>query len=118
MPGSINASMAKHAWTLFGDPELKEQLKQVKTNALRNLLHASMEAELLEELLIALEYQKGRKLIAAPVADRLMAELKKKADEEAKAAQGSAAEEVERRRLVAARSLLGHLVRLHRTVAD
>mgnify|MGYP000982495613 CR=1 FL=1 len=107
---SVRAKTARAAWEAYQAPAFKKLASEVNPTTLRNLLAASGEAEILEELFILLEYQVGRKVLPAEFRDHLRDAIN--AQIKANAAAGDDAQ-----RLEVARSYLTHVTRLHRAIA-
>lgn len=107
MNRSLRAAMAQRAVALF-QPEsaLRRSLGQVRPTAMKNLAQAAQAAEVPEEMEIALRYQAARKVINDEAAGALIVELDRlKAENPATACEAFS-------------ELLGHIVRLHKTLPE
>lgn len=107
MNKSLRATMAERAVALFqpGTP-LRTNLGQVRPTAMKNLAQAAQAAEVPEEMEIALSYQAARSVINNETAGALLVELDRLKKEDPATACRAFSE------------LLGHIVRLHRTLPE
>lgn len=108
---ALRAASARRAWEAYGRPEFPEVAKGENPTALRNLLGAALEAEVLEELYILLEYQLGRGILRSPRFVDLVKEGIEGLIREAKAT-------TDAEKLAAARVYLTHVVQLHRAIKE
>lgn len=108
---AIRASTAKAAWQAYQGEAFKALIRPAKHTALRNLLTAAGEAEVLEELYILFAYQVGRKLLDAA----LEQELRRAIDAQVNALPADHRGD-DGLRLTVAHTYLAHVVRLHRAL--
>jgi hypothetical protein len=107
---SIRARTAQAAWQAYQGTEFRDLAAAVHPTALRNLLAAASEAEVLEELFILLEYQVGRNVLDKRMCEYLFKSI------EAQVKLLTSSSSTDKDRLDVARSYLTHVVRLHRAI--
>jgi hypothetical protein len=113
---SLEARMAKEAWKFYANKEFVDALRPVAATALRNVHKLAAEAQVEEEVLITLEYQRGREQLS----EAAVTQIRKALDFAVKAAATGGVQKddvtTEKRKMDAIRCMLGHVVRLHRAL--
>lgn len=118
---NMNAEMARKVWKLFENGNsFRSALAKIPHTAIRNILSASKEAQVPEEIYILLQYQEGRKILSADARTELEKQLKGLCTQSAQFQKldvlNSQQEHVIQEELKKVCAFLGHVVRMHRAI--
>lgn len=118
---NINATMAREVWPLFAvGNDFRAAVEKVPNTAMRNLLAASIEAQVPEELLIFLQYQQGRRILDSQATQQIEKQIKRLCAASLRLQNSQALPDKDLQTIAEdlkkVRAFLGHVVRMHRAL--